>query len=70
MGLTVAYQYALKHPRQKLLIIEKESSEAEHSSGRNSSVIHSGFYYNSTSLKAKYCVECNRLLKLFCKDIK
>ena len=34
---------------------------AEHTSGRNSGVIHSGIFYATGSFKEKVCIEGNRL---------
>ncbi len=67
IGLTLAYTLKKKHPEAKLLILEKESDVAKHSSGRNSGVIHAGFYYTPDSLKAKLTAEGARLMKAFCK---
>ena len=44
------------------MVIEKETSFGKHVSSRNSEVIHSGLYYEPDSLKAKLCVEGNRLM--------
>ena len=51
-----------------ILIIEKERSVGLHASGRNSGVLHAGMYYTPDTLKAKYCVEGNRLMKDFCRE--
>ena len=37
-----------------------------HASGRNSGVIHAGFYYSPDSLKAKFCLEGNRAIREMC----
>jgi L-2-hydroxyglutarate oxidase len=47
-------------------LVEKESSLAVHASGRNSGVLHSGFNLKPGSLKARLCVEGNRLSREFC----
>jgi L-2-hydroxyglutarate oxidase LhgO len=68
MGLTIAYELRKKYPGKTIAIIEKENDVAKHASGRNSGVLHAGFYYTSSSLKAKFTVEGNRLMKEFCLE--
>jgi len=53
---------------ENIVVLEKERSLGVHSSGRNSGVLHSGIYYAPDSLKAKYCVEGNRLMRDFCRE--
>ena len=55
IGITVAIAIKKADPRLSVVVIEKESSVGKHASGRNSGVIHSGFYYSPNSLKAKFC---------------
>jgi len=50
------------------LILDKEPGEARHASGRNSGVLHSGFYYTADSLKAKFTVEGARAMKAYVRD--
>ena len=52
IGLSIARQ--LKHLYQdtSVVIIEKESACGLHASGRNSGVLHAGFYYSPDSLKS------------------
>ena len=57
VGLSTAYHYQLKNPQAKVLVLEKEHMVAQHQSGHNSGVIHSGIYYKPGSLKAKNCIE-------------
>ena len=66
IGLTIARELNERFPTSKIVIIEKESKEAEHSSGRNSGVLHAGFYYTADSLKAKFTRDGNFLMKDFC----
>lgn len=66
IGLTTAYTILKKHPKTKLLILEKEADAAQHQTGHNSGVIHSGIYYKPGSKKATTCREGIRLLKDFC----
>lgn len=41
---------------------------AEHASGRNSGVLHAGFYYTADTLKAKFSVVGNQRMRQYCKD--
>jgi L-2-hydroxyglutarate oxidase len=66
IGMTIAHELLKKDPSTIIAIIEKESDVAQHASGRNSGVLHAGFYYSANSLKAKFTVEGNRRMKEFC----
>ena len=57
VGLATAYKLQTKYPKLKLLVLEKESKLAQHQTGRNSGVLHSGLYYKPNSLKANNCVQ-------------
>ena len=50
-----------------VLLIEKEHAFGQHTSSRNSEIIHSGLYYPKETLKTKLCVEGNKLLYDFLK---
>jgi L-2-hydroxyglutarate oxidase LhgO len=52
----------------KVIILEKELQVGLHASGRNSGVLHSGFYYSPKSLRATFCKQGNAELTRFCKD--
>lgn len=66
MGLAAANEL-LGRGCENILIVEKEKSLGAHASGRNSGVLHAGVYYAPDSLKARYCVEGNRLMRDFCR---
>ena len=51
-----------------VIVIEKESAFGQHVSSRHSGVVHSGIYYKPNSLKAKLCVEGNKLLYDFAES--
>jgi (S)-2-hydroxyglutarate dehydrogenase len=53
VGLATAHAVIHRHPRQRVLLLEKESALARHQTGHNSGVVHSGIYYPPGSLKAK-----------------
>ncbi len=66
-GLAIAREL-LQHGAQDILIIEKEAGLGFHASGRNSGVLHAGIYYTPDTLKAKFCIEGNRLMKAYCRE--
>lgn len=67
IGLTIARQLVQKGVKS-ITILEKEAKIGCHASGRNSGILHAGIYYPQESLKAKYCLQGNRLLKTYCKE--
>jgi L-2-hydroxyglutarate oxidase LhgO len=66
VGLATALNTLQAYPRTRLLILEKESQLAQHQTGHNSGVIHSGLYYKPGSLKARSCVAGRKALIEFC----
>ncbi|MGY6560962.1 MAG: L-2-hydroxyglutarate oxidase [Luteibaculaceae bacterium] len=70
VGAAVLYNLQEQFPDLKILLIEKEAKLAEHQTGNNSGVIHSGLYYKPGSLKAKNCVEGRKKLVAFAKEHK
>ncbi len=66
IGLTIARELLHKFPDSKITFLEKESKIAQHSSGRNSGVLHAGFYYTADSLKAKFTRDGNFAMKEYC----
>jgi len=68
IGMTVAYELNKKYPDLRIVIIDKENDVAQHASGRNSGVLHAGFYYSADSLKARFTVDGNAKMKQFCAE--
>ena len=66
IGLAVAREMALQG--RETILLERESTFGTISSARNSEVIHAGIYYPKDSLKAKLCVEGNRMLYEYCRS--
>lgn len=67
IGLTIAKELNERFSDKKIIIIEKENEVAMHSSGRNSGVLHAGFYYTSDSLKAKFTRDGSALMHNYCE---
>ena len=68
IGLATAKKLLEANSRLKVVVIEKESNVGLHASGRNSGVLHAGFYYSPESLKAKFCRDGNLELRALCRD--
>jgi len=67
IGLNIAKTLKEKETNSKIVLIDKEPELAMHSSGRNSGVLHAGFYYSADSLKAKFTKDGNKALHEFCE---
>lgn len=61
VGLHTAIALSQLKNRPEVFLLEKEKFIGDHTSGRNSEVIHAGFAYPLNSNKAKWCVEGNAL---------
>lgn len=66
VGLTVARELKSRHPESSVAVLEKERSCGEHASGRNSGVLHAGFYYGPGTLKARFARDGNREMSAYC----
>ncbi len=55
VGLSTGIALLQSRPSFKVIVADKEKDIGLHASGRNSGVIHAGFYYSPDSLKAKFC---------------
>ena len=70
VGAATFYKLQKRFPEKRMLLIDKMPHLAEHQTGNNSGVIHSGLYYKPGSLKATNCVHGRRELVQFCKEHK
>lgn len=68
VGAATFYKLQSKYPDLKIMLVEKEDKLADHQTGHNSGVIHSGLYYKPGSLKAKNCIEGRHELVAFAKE--
>jgi (S)-2-hydroxyglutarate dehydrogenase len=68
IGLAIARDLRMRFPDAEIVVIEKEPDVAYHSSGRNSGVLHAGFYYSADSLKAKFTRDGNMQMKEYCRQ--
>lgn len=68
IGVTVALELKRRHRSSRVMLIEKEEATGKHASGRNSGVLHAGFYYSADSMKAKFCRDGNIALRSYCRD--
>ena len=65
VGLAISRE--LSNINGEILVLESEKDFGQHTSSRNSGVIHAGIYYPENSLKSKFCIEGNILFYEYCK---
>ncbi|MCA9489754.1 MAG: L-2-hydroxyglutarate oxidase [Myxococcales bacterium] len=68
VGLGAARAWIRRHPESRVIVLEKEAAPGAHASGRNSGVLHAGFYYDADSLKAELSVRGNAAMRAFCEE--
>lgn len=68
VGLATAWQLANRFPDASIRLVEKEQQVAQHQSGRNSGVLHSGIYYKPNSIKANTCRKGRAAMVAFCEQ--
>ncbi len=68
VGLSIARELKRRFSDTSVVLVEKEPECGMHASGRNSGVIHAGFYYTADSLKAKFTRDGNRMLLQYCDE--
>jgi L-2-hydroxyglutarate oxidase len=66
VGLATAYHLLRDFPGRSVTIVEKESHLAQHQTGHNSGVLHSGIYYKPGSLRAINCRAGRAAMEQFC----
>jgi L-2-hydroxyglutarate oxidase LhgO len=68
IGIATALELRRRFSDSSVTVIEKESRCGLHASGRNSGVLHAGFYYTADSLKARFTRDGNRELTEYCLE--
>lgn len=68
VGLAVANELQTRHPRLRIVVLEREGDIGRHQTGSNSGVVHAGIYYKPGSLKAQLCTSGMHKLYAFCDE--
>jgi L-2-hydroxyglutarate oxidase len=68
IGLSIARELRRRHPAAKIIVLDKEPRVDAHASGRNSGVLHAGFYYSPDSLKARLTRIGNERMTAYCLE--
>ena len=66
VGLATAYDFTLRFPDRRVVVLEKEAAVAAHQTGHNSGVLHSGMYYRPGTLRAQNCRTGKAAMEAFC----
>ena len=70
IGVNMALHLKRRNPAASICVVDKEPELGLHGSGRNSGVVHSGFYYTANSLKARFTRDGNAALKGYIRERK
>jgi L-2-hydroxyglutarate oxidase len=68
VGLATAYELTNRHPEQRVVILEKETTVGAHQTGHNSGVLHTGIYYKPGTLRATNCRAGKLAMQRFCTE--
>ena len=68
IGINMALQLKRRNPGSSVCVVDKERQLGLHGSGRNSGVVHSGFYYTASSLKARFTRDGNAAIKSYIRE--
>ncbi len=68
VGLATAWRLLQQRPSLRVTLLEKETRVAQHQTGHNSGVLHSGIYYRPGSLRARNCREGRQAMVEFCRE--
>ncbi|MBI4061665.1 MAG: L-2-hydroxyglutarate oxidase [Elusimicrobia bacterium] len=68
VGLSIARELKRRFPDASVSLLDKESGPSFHASGRNSGVLHAGFYYTADTLKARFTRAGNLAWTAYCRE--
>lgn len=68
IGLATAWQITRRFEQASVIVLEKEDRLAEHQTGHNSGVLHSGIYYKPGTLRATNCRTGKLAMEAFCAE--
>lgn len=68
VGLSIARELRRRRRDASVVLLDKEEGPARHASGRNSGVLHAGFYYTADSLKARFTRAGNLAWTGYCRE--
>jgi len=69
LGLLLAREIKKNYSGDLVCVFEQEPFPGEHSSSRNSGVLHAGLYYPTDSQKLKFCLEGNNMWTGLAQDL-
>lgn len=70
VGLSIARELKRRNRGASVAVLDKEDGPSRHASGRNSGVLHAGFYYSADSLKARFTRAGNLAWTAYCLERK